>query len=55
MNVCEVGIDLHVCFGVVFPLGIYKRLWMGWHVETGATLSVKHVLPVGSVAFEARC
>jgi hypothetical protein len=54
-NVCEVGPVLLVCFGLMYAWYDMETVVGLWHVETGETLSAKHVCPVGGVAYEARC
>ena len=51
---CEVGLLLPVCFGLVHAWYVHGTV-VGRHAETGATLSENHVYPVGGVAYEARC
>jgi hypothetical protein len=53
--VCEVGPVLLVCFGLIYAWYDMETVVGLWHVETGETLSAKHVCPVGGVAYEARC
>ncbi len=48
-------IVLHVWFGLSYAWYEHGTVVGLWHVETGETLSAKHVCPVGDVAYEARC
>ena len=41
------------CFGLIYAWYFHGTM-VGRHVETGVTLSAKHVYPVGGFAYEAR-
>ena len=49
-------LDSHffVCFGLIYAWYVHGTV-VGRHAETGETLSVNHVYPVGDVTHEVRC